>query len=125
MNGLSVYKEHLDLAAERFSGAKEMMENDREHTAAHLYINSAINYHNALCQKFLKSMPSHKQHMDTTHFKGLERVMGKDLPRYKEAYAFLIGHKSKADYGTEFSAGLARQVERRATFIKETAEALL
>ena len=125
MNGLKEFRHHLDLASERFSAARELMDDEKEHTAAHLFINSAINYHNALCQKFLHRIPSHKQHSDTSYFPELSKFLGKDSQKYKEAYLFLIGYKSQADYGESISENTAKQIERRAAAIKEIAEVLL
>ncbi len=123
---MNLYKHHLDLANERFMLAQEMLFEGKEHTAAHLFINSAINYHNAICQKFLNKIPSHKQHFDTSYFNELKKFLEKDLPDYKEAYSFLIRYKSQADYGgTEISANTAKQIQRRAVKIKEIIEHLL
>ncbi|MDD5163981.1 MAG: hypothetical protein PHD95_07315 [Candidatus ainarchaeum sp.] len=96
---MSTYKQHLDLASERFRLAEEQFKYEKFHTSAHLFINAAINYHNALCQKFLAKIPSHKQHSDTGYFQELSRFLGTDSARYQSAYKFLISHKSEADYG--------------------------
>lgn len=122
---MSTYKQHLDLANERYQTATELMQQERYHTAAHLFINSIINYHNALCQKFLNKIPSHKQHSDTSYFNELSKFLGKDLPKYRDAYEFLMAHKSQADYGVQLSITSAEQIQRRTAKIKEIAEALL
>lgn len=122
---MSVYKHHLDMASERFQVAEEQYLNENYHTAAHLYINAAINYNNAICQKFLQKIPSHKQHSDTTHFNELIRHLGKDYQKYKDAYEYLISQKSDADYGKEPSFNIAKQIQRRARTIKDIAEHLL
>lgn len=119
------YKQHLDLAAERYHVAQLQLEDERYHTAAHLFINSAVNYHNALCQKFLNKIPRHKQHSDTTYFGELAKFLGSDFAKYRGAYEFLVAHKSEADYGVQLSAATALQIQRRASAIKEIAEALL
>ena len=122
---MNTYKQHLELANERFLFALELFEDEKYHTAAHLFINAAINYHSAICQKFLNKIPRHKPHSDTGYFQELADRLDDDLPRYRTAYEFLIGHKSDADYGTEFSQGTAKQVFRRAKTVKEIAEAIL
>ncbi|MFH1256568.1 MAG: hypothetical protein V1494_04720 [Candidatus Diapherotrites archaeon] len=122
---MSAFKQHLDLANERFLAAEGQMEDEKFHTAAHLFINACINYHNALCQKFLNKIPSHKQHSDTSYFQELSRFMGSDSHRYRNAYEFLIAHKGQADYGVHFSINAAEQVKRRAAIIKGIAEQLL
>ena len=126
MSGLNLYRQHIDLANDRFVAAEEMMGEEKEHMAAHLFINAAINYHNALCQKFLNGIPSHKQHSDTSYFNELKKFLGGDLPDYKEAYAFLMRYKSQADYGgTEISTTTAKQIQRRALKIRGIVEHLL
>ncbi|MBI4210978.1 MAG: hypothetical protein HY544_05765 [Candidatus Diapherotrites archaeon] len=105
--------------------AEEQFEGENYHTAAHLYINAAINYQNAICQKFLKQIPSHKQHSDTSYFDELRNTLGSELQKYADAYKFLVGYKSQADYGTELSFNIAKQIRRRARTIKEIAEHLL
>ncbi|MFH1257222.1 MAG: hypothetical protein V1494_08105 [Candidatus Diapherotrites archaeon] len=122
---MGTFKHHADLASERFQVAEEQFDEENYHTAAHLYINSAINYHNALCQKFLKQIPSHKPHSDTSYFNELRKPLGPEFQKYTAAYQFLIGYKSQADYGTELSFEIAKQIKRRARTIKEIAEALL
>ncbi len=123
---MSTYKQHLDLANERFLVAEEMMRGEKEHTAAHLFINAAINYHNALCQKYLHRIPGHKAHSDASYFNELRKFLGGDLPEYREIYIFLIRYKSQADYGgTEISVATAKQIQRRAQKIREIAEPLL
>ena len=122
---MSTYKHHADLANERYQVAEEQFEEENYHTAAHLYINAAINYHNAICQKFLKQIPSHKQHSDTSYFDELRKPLGSELQKYMDAHKFLIGYKSQADYGTELSFNIAKQIQRRARTIKEISEALL
>jgi hypothetical protein len=119
---LNTYKQHFDLANERFQAAEDLLKKEKYHTAAHLFVNSAINYHTALCQKFLNKIPSHKPHSDTTYFKELSRFLGDDFQKYCDAYEFLIANKSQTDYGIYFSATTAKQVERRAGKIKEIAE---
>lgn len=118
---MNTYKQHFDLANERFLAAEDQLGKEKYHTAAHLFINAVINYHNALCQKFLNKMPSHKSHSDTTYFKELSRFLGEDFQKYRGAYEFLIANKSQADYGVYFSATMAKQIERRANKIKEIA----
>ena len=125
MNGLSTYQQHLDLASERFWAAEEQYNREKFHTADHLFINAAINYHNALCQKFLSRIPSHKAHSDTSYFPELRQFLGNDLQKYRDAYEFLITYKSQADYGVGLSAGIAKQIYRRAQTIKEIAGSLL
>ena len=83
---MNTYKQHLNLANERFDAAEKLFEEGSEHTAAHLYINATINYHNALCQKFLKKIPSHKNHSETSYFKKLAKELGSDYKDYKRAY---------------------------------------
>jgi len=117
---LSTYKQHLDLAAERFLAGEEQYREEKFHTAAHLFINSAINYNNALCQKFLKKIPSRKSHYD--NFPELAEFLEEDRIKYQKAYEFLISHKSEADYGVDFPERLAQQVYRRANTLKEIAE---
>ena len=122
---MSTHKQHADLAGERYQAAEEQFEDEKYHTAAHLYINSAINYHNAICQKYLKYIPSHKQHSDTSYFHQLRVPLGPELQKYTEAYKFLISYKSQADYGTELSFTIAKQIQRRAKTIRGIAEQLL
>lgn len=122
---MGTYKQHLDLANERFQVAEEQFREEKFHTAAHLFINAAINYHNALCQKFLNKIPSHKQHSDTSYFRELAGFLGAYLAKYKESYEFLIKHKSDADYGFGVSQNMVKQIKRRAETIKEIAEAIL
>ncbi|MBI4044469.1 MAG: HEPN domain-containing protein [Candidatus Diapherotrites archaeon] len=122
---MSTYRHHLDLASERFELAKIQFEEEKFHTASHLYINAVINYHNALCQKFLHKIPSHKAHSDTTYFSELRKAIGPNFQKYKDAYDFLIGYKNQSDYGTEMSENIAKQIRRKADTIKEIAEILL
>ena len=122
---MDTYKQHLDLANERFHVAEEQFNEEKFHTAAHLFINAAINYHNALCQKFLHRIPSHKQHSDTSYFAELGNFLKKDSTKYQSAYKFLISHKNEADYGEQLSIATAQQIRRRAETIKEIAETLL
>lgn len=122
---MSTFKQHLDLAAERFQAADEKFKEEKFHTAAHLFINSAINYHNALCQKFLTKIPRHKPHFDTGYFHELKEFLGADFQKYQDAYEFLIAHKNQADYGAELSDSTAMQILRRARTIKEIVEQLL
>jgi len=122
---LAVYKQHLDLASERFQAAEAQYRDEKFHTAAHLFINAAINYHNAICQKFLKRIPSHKAHSDTSYFPELSRLLGPDLSKYKDAYEFLVSNKSEADYGIGMSLNTAKQIHRRAAALKEIAERYL
>ncbi len=119
---MSTYRQHLDLANERFQAAVEQFAEEKYHTAAHLYINAAVNYHNALCQKFLDKIPSRKPHSDTTYFNELAGFLREDFSKYRDAYEFLMAHKSEADYGISFSFNLAKQIYRRAEIIKEIAE---
>lgn len=125
MNGLDTYKQHLDLAIERYQAATEQLEEEHFHTAAHLFVNSAINFHNALCQKFLSKIPSHKQHSDKSYFLELAKFLGNDFAKYKSAYDFLMAHKSEADYGTQLSITTAKQTRRKAATIKEIAERII
>lgn len=122
---MQTYKQHLELANERYQTATELLQQEHYHTAAHLFINSAINYHNAVCQKFLNKIPKHKSHSDTSYFNELAKFLEKDLPKYRECYEFLMAHKSQADYGVQLSIGAAEQIQRRAAKIKEIAEATL
>lgn len=122
---MSVYKHHLNLASERFNVAERLFGEEEYHTAAHLYINAAVNYHNAICQKFLAKIPGHKQHSDTSYFKEVSNHLGSNYKKYKDAYEYLMGHKSEADYGTELSLNTAKQIMRRARTIKEVAENFL
>ncbi|MBI2598119.1 MAG: hypothetical protein HYW50_02895 [Candidatus Diapherotrites archaeon] len=62
---MSTYKHHLDLASERFELAKNQFEEEKFQTASHLFINAVINYHNAICQKFLQKKPNT---IDTANF---------------------------------------------------------
>lgn len=94
-SGLETFRQHLDLANERFEAAEEQMRLEKYHTAAHLFINAAINYHNALCQKFLHKIPSHKQHADTSYFRDLSSVLGQNAQKYRDAYSFLASNKSE------------------------------
>ncbi|MBI5554117.1 MAG: hypothetical protein HY917_05260 [Candidatus Diapherotrites archaeon] len=119
---MSTYKQHLDLANERFQTAEELYAEEKVHTAAHLFINAAINYHNAVCQKFLNRIPTHKPHSDTGYFQELSDFLGNDLAKYRSAYEFLMAHKSQSDYGAELSLTMAKQINRRAHTIREIAE---
>ena len=119
---MSTYKQHLDLAGERFQAAQDQFKSEKVHTAAHLFINAAINYNNALCQKALNKIPRHKAHSDTSYFRELGEFLGADLQKYKGSYEFLMGHKSDADYGTHISFNIAKQIYRRASIIKEIIE---
>ena len=119
---MSTYKEHLDLANERFQAAEEHFKDEKVHTAAHLFINASINFHNALCQKYLNKIPRHKAHSDTGYFHELAEFLRTDMPKYRDAYEFLIGYKGEADYGTYLSLNIAKQIYRRAKTIKEIAE---
>lgn len=119
---MSTYKQHLDLANERFQTAEEQLKEEKFHTAAHLVINASINYHNALCQKFLNKIPRHKAHSDTSYFRELADFLGPDFSRYQDAYEFLIAQKSEADYGVGLSFAVTKQIYRRAKTIKEIAE---
>jgi len=67
------------------------------------------------------------RHILTRHIlANLANFLGADLPQYKEAYVFLIRHKSSVDYGgIEISATIARQIQRRAQKLKEIALTLL
>lgn len=125
MTLLSTYRQHLDLANERYQTALEQLGDEKYHTAAHLFINAAINYHNALCQKLLNKIPTHKQHSDKSYFGELSRFLGKESQRYRDAYEFLMAHKSEADYGVQLSITTAQQVQRRTRTIKEIAEQIL
>ena len=122
---MSTYRHHLDLANERFDLAEQMFGDGKEHTAAHLYINAVINYHNAACQKFLSKIPSHKGHADASYFKNLSEFLGKDLHRYKDSYIFLVSHKGKADYGVGMSSTVASQIRSHAQKIREIIEPIL
>ena len=119
---MSTYKQHLDLASERFQAAQEQFKDEKVHTAAHLFINAAINYNNALCQKVLNKIPRHKAHSDTSYFQDLGEFLGDGLQKYKDSYEFLIGYKSEADYGTHLSINIAKQIYRRSTTIREIVE---
>ena len=120
---MNTFKQHFDLANERFQAAEELLGKEKYHTASHLFINSVINYHNALCQKFLNKIPSHKSHSDTTsYFNELSRFLAGDSSKYRDAYEFLMANKSQADYGVYFSSAMAKQVQRKASKIKEIAE---
>ncbi|MBI2598290.1 MAG: hypothetical protein HYW50_03780 [Candidatus Diapherotrites archaeon] len=122
---MSTFRQHADLASERFQIAEEHFKDEKSHTAAHLFINAAINYHNAICQKFLSKIPIHKQHSDTSYFQDLAEFLGQDFQKYQDAYEFLMAHKSQADYGVELSINTAKQIKRKASTIKEIAESLL
>ena len=122
---MGAHRQHLELANERFDAAEEMTRQGKEHTAAHLYINAAINYHNALCQKYLGKIPSHKDHGDTSYFKELSRFLQEDTQKYKAAYVFLMQHKSQAEYGIGLSLSATKQIRGRASKIKEIAEPLI
>lgn len=122
---MSTYNQHLDLANERFQTAEGQFKEEKFHTAAHLFINAAINYHNSLCQKFLNKIPRHKPHSDTSYFRELAGFLGADFSKYQDAYEFLMSHKSEADYGVGFSLNAAKQIYRRTKTIKEIAEHLL
>ena len=119
---MNTYRQHFELAEERFLAAEELLKKEKFHTAAHLFINSAVNYHNALYQKFLNKIPSHKSHSDTSYFKELFRFLGEDFQKYRESYEFLMANKSQVDYGVYFSATTAKQVQRRANKLKEIVE---
>ena len=123
--GLGTFKQHVDLASERFQAAEEQFEEEKFHTASHLLINAAINYHNAICQKFLLKIPGRKQHSDMGYFHELSGFLGKDFEKYQDAYEFLMAHKSQADYGVGLSANTAKQILRRAATIKEITECLV
>ena len=122
---MDTYRQHLDLANERFQAAEEQYDDEKYHTAAHLFINASINYHNAICQKFLSRIPRHKQHSDTSYFHELKEFLGQDFHKYLDAYEFLIAYKSQADYGTELSNSAAKQIIRRARTIREIAVHIL
>ncbi len=119
---MSTFKQHFDLANERFQAAEDQFKQENYHTAAHLFINAAINYHNTLCQKFLNKIPKHKPHSDTTYFKELSKFLEEDFQKYQNAYEFLIAHKSQADYGVYISISTTKQIQRRANKIKEIIE---
>ncbi len=118
----TLYKQHIDLANERFQAAQDQIGKEKYHTAAHLFINATINYHNALCQKFLNKIPSRKPHSDTSYFSELSRFLGEDFQKYRDAYEFLMANKNQADYGVYFSISMIKQIERKANKIKEIAE---
>lgn len=122
---MSTYKQYLDLAAERFSLAEKQFQEEKFHTASHLFINSAINYHNALCQKFLEQTPRHKPHSETSYFNELQDALDPEYQKYKDAYTLLMNYKSQADYGTTVSENIAKQIQRKAIAVKQIAEALL
>ncbi len=122
---MSIYRQHADLANERFQTAEEQLNEEKFHTAAHLFINAAINYHNALCQKFLDKIPGHKAHSDTSYFQELAEFLGADFSKYRDSYEFLMAHKSEADYGVGFSFSIAKQIHRRAKTLKEISERIL
>lgn len=113
------------MASERFQAAEKQFNEEKHHTAAHLFINASINYHNALCQKFLNKIPSHKQHSDSSYFNELAKFFGKDFQKYKNSYEFLMAYKSQADYGIALSINAANQIRRNAFKIKEIAETIL
>lgn len=119
------FTQHKNLAIERFDTAEELFLEEKYQTAAHLFINAIINYHNALCQKFLHKIPQHKPHFDTSYFNELAKVLGKEINIYRDAYEFLISYKSQADYGTSISINIAQQIRRKAYKIKEIIEPLL
>ena len=119
---MATYRQHLDLAIERFQAAEGQFKEEKYHTAAHLFINAAINFHNTLCQKFLNKIPSHKQHSDTSYFRDLAPFLKSELSKYQDAYEFLMVHKNQADYGAEISLNVAKQIYRRAKTVKEIAE---
>ncbi len=119
---MNTYKQHLDIANERFQVAEQQFDEEKYHTSAHLFINSVINYHNALCQKFLNKIPRNKPHQDTTYFRELEKFLGKEFKKYQNNYEFLISHKNQTDYGIELSINMAKQIQRRAKIIKEIIE---
>lgn len=122
---MSIYKQHFDLAIERFQTAEEQFNEERYQTAAHLFINAAINFHNAVCQKFLNKIPSHKQHSDSSYFNELLKFLGKDFAKYKDCYEFLIAYKSQADYGIGLSVNAAIQIRRKTIALKEIVETIL
>lgn len=122
---MGVYKQHQNLANERFLAAEEQFKEEKFQTAAHLFINAVINYHNALCQKYLNKIPSHKQHSDTSYFKELAKFIGKDSKEYRANFEFLMTCKSQADYGVGLPTTQANQIRRRACKIKEIIEQLL
>ncbi|MFH1391661.1 MAG: hypothetical protein ABIH20_05095 [Candidatus Diapherotrites archaeon] len=122
---MSTYKQHLDLANERFDSAENLFDEGKDHTAAHLYINSVINYHNAACQKFLEKIPSHKHHLDTSYFNELSKYIGTDFPEYKQAYKTIMPFKSQADYGIGLSFNATEKIRKRAQKIREIIEPLL
>lgn len=119
------YKELLNLAAEKFMVAQEQFDMERYHTAAHLFINAAINYHNAVCQKFLKKIQSHRNHSDTSYFRELATYLGDDYQKYKDSYSKIIPYKGESDYGVGISMNSAELIKRHAGKIKEIAERLL
>ena len=122
---MGTHRQHLDLANERFQAAEEQYDDEKYHTAAHLYINAAINYHNAACQKFLGKIPSHKEHHDTSYFNELAKFLKDDLPRYREIYKELVSSKSQADYGLSLSLDSATRIRRQAQKLREIIEPLL
>lgn len=122
---MSTYKQYLDLANERFQLGEEQFKEEKYQTAAHLFINAVINYHNALCQKFLNRIPMHKPHSDTAYFPELAGFLKNDFVKYRDFYEFLMAYKSDADYGIGLSQNIAKQIYRRAKTIKEIAETIL
>ncbi|VVC00506.1 Uncharacterised protein [uncultured archaeon] len=122
---MGTFKEHLDLANERFDSAERLFGEGLEHTAAHLFVNAVVNYHNAACLKFLGRLPGHKQHSDVSYFKEIAKFIGEEYPPYKAAYEFLMSHKSQVDYDVGLSLSSAEQIRRRARKVREIIEPLL
>ncbi|MDO8625401.1 MAG: hypothetical protein Q7R47_04935 [Candidatus Diapherotrites archaeon] len=122
---MSTHRQYLDLASERFAWAERAFGEEDVHTASHLFINAAINYHSALCQKFLQKIPRLASHADMSYFIELQRALGPGYQKYRDAYGFLTGYKGQADYGVQLSGNIAKQIQRKARALKEIAEPLL
>ena len=122
MVSLKVAEEFYEIAVQRFNYAQEIYLEEDYHTAAHLFINSAILFTNFLFQKFLNRIPGRKQHSDLTLIESLKKFLSKDFNQYKSLYLFLMSHKSAADYGISFSENSAKQIKRKAEQLKEIAE---
>jgi len=119
---LTLPKEHLEIALERFDWAERAFQEENYHTAGHLYINAAIKFADFLSQKYLDQITTRKSHSDITFLSDLSKFLKEDSKTFKEAYSYLMSQKTIADYGVTLSENMAKQIQRRATKIKEIAE---
>lgn len=119
---MTLPKEHLETALERFDWAERAFKEENYHTAGHLYINAAIKFTDFLCQKYLNQTITRKSHSDTSFLNELSKFLKDNFKEFKEAYSFLMAQKSIADYGVQLSENISKQIQRKAHKIKEIAE---